>query len=67
MALLAKPAPHVRLEVASVGWAHEDDLLDIVRSELPASLTFELVVAGRTIWPPLPEAFEREIEVRRGE
>jgi phage tail-like protein len=47
--------PHVRLEVASTGWAHEDDLLDIVRAELPASLTFELVVAGRTVWPPVDD------------
>jgi phage tail-like protein len=48
-------APHVRLEVASEGWASDDDLLDIVRSELPASLTFELIVAGRTIWPPVDD------------
>lgn len=48
-------APHVRLEVAATGWASEQDLLDIVRSELPASLTFELVIAGRTVWPPVDD------------
>ncbi len=47
--------PHVRLEVASAGWANDDDILDIVKSELPASLTFELVVAGRTVWPPVDD------------
>jgi phage tail-like protein len=46
--------PHVRIEVASSGWATEPDLLRIVRSELPASVTFEVVVGGRTIWPPQP-------------
>ncbi len=47
-------APHVRLEVASAGWADENDLLRIVRAELPASVTFQLMVAGRQIWPPVP-------------
>ena len=45
-------AAHVRLEVASTGWANEEDLLSILRSELPASVTFELIVAGRRVWPP---------------
>jgi phage tail-like protein len=49
-----RDAAHVRLEVRSTGWATESDLLRIVRSELPASVTFELVVAGRTIWPIQP-------------
>jgi hypothetical protein len=48
-------AAHVRLEVASVGWANDEDLIDIVKSELPASLTFELVVAGRRVWPPVDD------------
>lgn len=47
-------APHVRMEVESTGWATESDLLRIVRNEVPAWLTFQLVVAGRTIWPPTP-------------
>lgn len=42
--------PHVHMEVAGLGtWATEADLLDIVRSELPASVSFELVVAGRPV------------------
>jgi phage tail-like protein len=49
-----RDAAHVQLEVRSSGWATESDLLRIVRSELPASVTFELVVAGRTIWPTQP-------------
>ena len=42
--------PHVRMEVARLGpWATETDLLDIVRSELPASVTFDLIVGGRPV------------------
>jgi len=42
---------HVRIRVESSGWTTEDDLLDLVRSELPASVSFELSVGDRTIWP----------------
>jgi phage tail-like protein len=42
---------HVRIRVESSGWTTEDDLLDLVRSELPGHVTFELVVGDRTIWP----------------
>lgn len=52
---VSKP-PHVRLHVASAGWATEPDLLRIVRSELPASVTFELHVGARRIWPPEPDS-----------
>jgi phage tail-like protein len=45
---------HVVLRVRSTGWATEADLLRIVRSELPASVTFELYVADHRIWPPEP-------------
>jgi phage tail-like protein len=45
---------HVVLRVRSTGWATEADLLRIVRSELPASVTFELYVSDRRIWPPEP-------------
>jgi phage tail-like protein len=48
-------AGHVVLRVESSGWATDDDLLRIVRAELPASVTFELLVGGRRIWPPTPE------------
>jgi phage tail-like protein len=47
-------AAHVRLRVETSGWATEADLLRIVRAELPASVTFELDVGGRRIWPPSP-------------
>lgn len=47
-------APHVRMEVESTGWATDLDLLRIVRAEVPAWITFQLVVGGRTIWPPTP-------------
>jgi phage tail-like protein len=46
---------HVVLRVASAGWATEPDLLRIVRSELPASITFELFVGDRRLWPPEPD------------
>lgn len=42
---------HVRITVTSSGWTTEDDLLDLVRSELPAAVSFELAVGERTIWP----------------
>lgn len=47
---------HVVLRVESAGWATDADLLRIVRAELPASVTFELFVGDRRIWPPSPEA-----------
>jgi phage tail-like protein len=53
---------HVRLRVETSGWATEADLLRIVRSELPASVTFELFVGGRRIWPPSP-AGEADVSV----
>jgi phage tail-like protein len=46
---------HVVLKVRSAGWATEPDLLRIVCSELPASVTFELFVGDRRIWPPEPD------------
>ena len=44
-------AAHVTIRVESSGWTTEDDLLDLVRSELPASVSFELAIGDRTIWP----------------
>lgn len=44
---------HVKIRVESSGWTTEDDLLDLVRSELPASVSFELSIGDRTIWPTL--------------
>lgn len=45
---------HVVLRVQTSGWATEADLLRIVRAELPASVTFELFVGDRRLWPELP-------------
>ena len=42
---------HVRIKVESSGWTTEDDLLDLVRSELPAAVSFELSIGERIIWP----------------
>ncbi len=42
--------PHVHIQVASCGaWASEADLVDIVRSELPASVSFDLVVGAHPV------------------
>jgi phage tail-like protein len=46
---------HVVLRVESSGWATNEDLLRIVRAELPASVTFELFVGHQRIWPSTPE------------
>jgi phage tail-like protein len=45
---------HVVLRVRTSGWATEADVLRIVRAELPASVTFELYVSERRLWPPMP-------------
>ena len=45
---------HVRITVQSTGWATEDDLLELVRAQLPAFVTFELLVGDRRIWPADP-------------
>ena len=44
-------APFVRMTVPTPTWATVPDLLRIVRSELPASVTFELIVDGRVVFP----------------
>lgn len=46
-----KGPPHVRIDVASTGWTRRDDLIRIVRDEMPASVTFEMYVAGDRVWP----------------
>jgi phage tail-like protein len=45
---------HVRITVESSGWTTEEDLLALVRAELPAAVSFELAIGDRTIWPRLP-------------
>jgi phage tail-like protein len=42
---------HVRIRVESSGWTTDADLLDLVRNELPAAVSFELAVGDRVIWP----------------
>lgn len=44
-------APHVRLDVESAGWNTPADLVRIVRDELPATVTFDLWIAGERVWP----------------
>ena len=44
-------APHVRLEMASAGWNSVDDLIRIIRHELPANASFDLWIAGEHVWP----------------
>lgn len=42
---------HVRLDMASAGWNRVDDLVRIIRDELPASVGFDLWIAGERAWP----------------
>src|SRR5690606_15963168 len=44
-------SPHVRIDMESSGWLSEPDLVRIVRSELPATVSFDLWLAGRRIYP----------------
>jgi phage tail-like protein len=44
---------HVRIKVESSGWTTENDLLDLVRGELPAAVSFELSIGDRVVWPRL--------------
>lgn len=43
--------PHVRLDIESAGWNSVGDLIRIVREELPATVTFDLWIAGDRVWP----------------
>ena len=47
--------PHIRLEVESVGWSKEADLVEIVRAEIPAAATWELWVGTRRVWPTVAD------------
>lgn len=46
--------PHVSLAMPASSWANPDDVVTIVRSELPAGVTFDLRVGDRLVWPPEP-------------
>ena len=43
--------PHVRIDVQSLGWNNRKDFAQIVRDELPATVTFTVWMAGVRIWP----------------
>jgi phage tail-like protein len=43
--------PHVRLDMESAGRYSVSDLVRIIREELPATVTFDLWVAGEHVWP----------------
>jgi phage tail-like protein len=47
---------HVRLNVVSSGWNRTDDLIRIVRAELPATVTFDMWVGSEHVWPPADPA-----------
>lgn len=55
--------PHVTLTVTSTGWATEADLVRIVRSELPASVTFELWIGDHLVDLGLPVRHSRTAEL----
>jgi hypothetical protein len=41
----------MRFPAHSTGWNRPDDLIRIVRDELPATVTFDLWVGAERIWP----------------
>jgi phage tail-like protein len=43
--------PHVRLDIDAPGWNSVADLVRIIRDELPATVTFDLWIAGDRVWP----------------
>jgi phage tail-like protein len=43
--------PHVRLDIDAPGWNSVADLVRIIRDELPATVTFDLWIAGARAWP----------------
>jgi len=44
-------APHVRLDMATAAWSRLDDLVRILRQELPATCNFDLWIGGEKVWP----------------
>jgi len=41
----------VYIDVDYVGWNRFDDLIRIIESELPATVVFQLTIAGKRVWP----------------
>lgn len=48
--------PHVSIRLPSAGRATVNDLLRIIRQELPATVTFDLEIDGQRVHPPRQEA-----------
>ncbi len=46
--------PHVQIRVGSTGWTDADHLLELVRRELPVTVTFELWAGDTQLWPEAP-------------
>lgn len=44
----------IHVEVLSLGWATEDDLVALIQADLPAAVSFELFVGDRKLWPREP-------------
>jgi phage tail-like protein len=59
-----REAPHVRMAMSDSILAETDDVVRIIRSELPASVTFQLAIGGEVVWPPSDQGggHERETE-----
>lgn len=49
----SRPA-HVHILVTGTGWATDDDLVALIQADMPASVTFELHVGDRQLWPRVP-------------
>ena len=58
-------APHVHIEVSPREWPTDQDLVRILREEIPAACTFDLLVGGRRVWPEpaTPAGEEGPVEV----
>jgi len=41
--------PHVTVSAPGTGWVQRDDLVRIVQSELPAIVTFDLIIGGELV------------------
>ncbi len=47
---------HVRIDVGTSGWNRPDDLVRIVLSEVPASVTLDMWIGNEHVWPPSVDA-----------
>ena len=58
--------PHVRMAMSGSILTHIEDAVRIIRSELPASVTFQLAIAGEVVWPP-PAGTDDQTELQSQE